>query len=325
MIFGTPEYMSPEQAAGKPLDHRVDVYALAVIFFEMITGRVPFVGDTFMGILTQHMFEDPPPFEEVNPHVPVPDAITAFIYRGLAKDPDERYQTCEEMAGALQEALAGRLTGSTTYSGYAEPVAVRARSARSISATTVSGEIPMPRKRSSIGWIVGAIVVVMAAAAGGATVWYLGSHPGANDNPVRTVNPTNLGADAGRLVIADRPHDEDAGAGQIAAPIDAGPAMVNVDLRTDPGGAHVWVVGRGEVCAMTPCTFQTLAGQRITVRARNGHREGEAEMTPTSDTVMQLAMQRTGGGGGGRKQGQGTGGSGGGSGDLKIPDIFRPH
>jgi serine/threonine protein kinase len=60
MIFGTPEYMSPEQAAGKPIDHRVDVYAAGVILYEMFAGRVPFVGDSFMGVLTQHMFEQPP-------------------------------------------------------------------------------------------------------------------------------------------------------------------------------------------------------------------------------------------------------------------------
>ncbi|HJL19171.1 MAG TPA: serine/threonine-protein kinase, partial [Sandaracinaceae bacterium LLY-WYZ-13_1] len=122
MIFGTPEYMSPEQAAGKELDHRVDIYALAVIMFEMITGRVPFVGDTFMGILTQHMFEDPPALVDVNPHVDVPAPVADFIYRGLSKEADARYQTCAEMAEALQAALAGRSTGAATYLGYGDPV-----------------------------------------------------------------------------------------------------------------------------------------------------------------------------------------------------------
>jgi serine/threonine protein kinase len=120
MIFGTPEYMSPEQAAGKAaLDHRVDIYALGVILYEVLTGRVPFVGDTFMGVLTQHMFEPVPPLTETNPNVNVPPAIEAFIGRALAKDPDERYQSCDEMYAALEGAMGGEVppdvTGQRTF------------------------------------------------------------------------------------------------------------------------------------------------------------------------------------------------------------------
>ena len=61
MIFGTPEYMSPEQAKGDKPDHRVDIYAVGCILYEMLTGDVPFHADTFMGVLTKHMFEAPQP------------------------------------------------------------------------------------------------------------------------------------------------------------------------------------------------------------------------------------------------------------------------
>ncbi len=57
MIFGTPEYMSPEQAQGHPPDHRVDVYAVGCIMYHMLTGAVPFTADSFMGILTKHLLE----------------------------------------------------------------------------------------------------------------------------------------------------------------------------------------------------------------------------------------------------------------------------
>lgn len=102
MIFGTPEYMSPEQAAGKPMDHRVDIYAMGIILYEMFAGTVPFLGDTFMGVLTKHLFDSPPTMKEVNPNAEYPAAVESIILRCMQKDPDDRYQTMEELAEALR-------------------------------------------------------------------------------------------------------------------------------------------------------------------------------------------------------------------------------
>ena len=91
MIFGTPEYMSPEQAKGERVDHRVDVYAVGVIMYELLTGRVPFTADTFMGILTKHMFEAPAgPEHASRPGVSIPHEAEAVILKALQKDREYR-------------------------------------------------------------------------------------------------------------------------------------------------------------------------------------------------------------------------------------------
>ncbi|MCY1053976.1 serine/threonine-protein kinase [Nannocystis sp. SCPEA4] len=107
MIFGTPEYMSPEQAQGAPHDHRVDIYALGVILFEMLTGEAPFVADTFMGLLNKHMFDAPPRPRDLAPEADIPAAAEAVVLKAMQKDPALRFQSMDELAAALRDVDAG--------------------------------------------------------------------------------------------------------------------------------------------------------------------------------------------------------------------------
>ncbi|MCA9686558.1 MAG: serine/threonine protein kinase, partial [Myxococcales bacterium] len=102
MIFGTPEYMSPEQAQGARPDHRVDVYAVGVIMYELLTGRVPFIADTFMGILTKHMFEVPEAPSAVAPDADIPAEVEAIILKAMQKDRELRFASMVEFAEAIE-------------------------------------------------------------------------------------------------------------------------------------------------------------------------------------------------------------------------------
>lgn len=98
-ISGTAAYMSPEQALGEQTDHRTDIYALGVVLYEMLAGRVPFEADTTMSVLYMHIHEPPPPIPGASP------AVQAVIDRALAKDLNERYKTSQEMALDYQLAI----------------------------------------------------------------------------------------------------------------------------------------------------------------------------------------------------------------------------
>ncbi|HTE54756.1 MAG TPA: serine/threonine-protein kinase [Kofleriaceae bacterium] len=100
MVLGTPLYMSPEQARGDDeLDHRIDVYALGVILYEMVTAEVPFRGSNYLNILSQVLSDEPTPPSQLNPDVS-PD-LEAVILKALEKDRAERYQSMEEMGADL--------------------------------------------------------------------------------------------------------------------------------------------------------------------------------------------------------------------------------
>ncbi len=98
-IIGTPEYMSPEQAETKAVDHRSDIYSLGVVLFEMVTGRIPFEAETPLGIAMKHKGEMPPNPRKLNPQIP--EDLSQVILKCLKKKKEERYQRVEDLRSEL--------------------------------------------------------------------------------------------------------------------------------------------------------------------------------------------------------------------------------
>lgn len=109
-IIGTPAYMSPEQANGLPLDPRSDVYALGVVLFELVTGRIPFEAETPISMLLKHINEPIPSARMLRPSLPV--GVEQVIYRATAKHPDDRYVTAGAFAAAVADAVAAQPRGT---------------------------------------------------------------------------------------------------------------------------------------------------------------------------------------------------------------------
>lgn len=104
-IMGTPEYMSPEQAKGETVDARSDQYGLAVVAYEMLSGKVPFEAESALALLHMIVYEPLPSIRQVNPDLPV--AVEGVLKKALAKDPDDRYENTTTFVEALGQALAG--------------------------------------------------------------------------------------------------------------------------------------------------------------------------------------------------------------------------
>jgi serine/threonine-protein kinase len=115
MLFGTPEYMAPEQARGEKPDHRVDVYAMGCLLFQFLAGTVPFKADSFMAILTQHMVE---PVPDIGPVMlersGAPAGIVSVVMKALTKDREERYPDIASLAEAVAAAQSDVVVAATT-------------------------------------------------------------------------------------------------------------------------------------------------------------------------------------------------------------------
>ncbi|GAA3373402.1 protein kinase [Streptomyces sannanensis] len=103
MVMGTPQYLSPEQALGKAVDHRSDLYATGCLLYELLALRPPFTGETPLSVVYQHVQDTPVPPSEVSDGVP--PELDGMVMRALAKDPDDRFQSAEEMRGLIHYAL----------------------------------------------------------------------------------------------------------------------------------------------------------------------------------------------------------------------------
>ncbi|MER6567355.1 protein kinase [Streptomyces sp. NPDC001093] len=103
MVMGTPQYLSPEQALGKAVDHRSDLYATGCLLYELLALRPPFTGETPLSVVYQHVQDIPTPPSEFSDGCP--PELDGLVMRSLAKEPDDRFQTAEEMRGMVQYGL----------------------------------------------------------------------------------------------------------------------------------------------------------------------------------------------------------------------------
>ncbi len=142
VVSGTPAYMSPEQGQGKSVDHRSDTYSLGIVLYEMLAGRVPFDGDSTLGIILKHMTEPPPPIEDISPEV------QAVINKALEKLPENRYQTARELLADFYNAVGM----------HAEAETIHALRFKTPPPTATTTKAPAPRRNLFL-WIGAGIFV----------------------------------------------------------------------------------------------------------------------------------------------------------------------
>ncbi|HEX8792731.1 MAG TPA: serine/threonine-protein kinase [Polyangiaceae bacterium] len=212
IVFGTPHYMSPEQASGQPVDHRADIYALGIIMYEMFSGRVPFEADTYMGVLTQHMFVQPRPPSEVSPAARELGALEEITMTCLAKKPEERYASMKALLEAVHEVVQSRSEGKIEIARHSSPGSRPSKPPHSVkwkmadeleppslAEMRVAIDSVLPARRPvPWGWIAGG-VGVLAVLAG---AWALLGRAGTAPPPPQTALPA---PSAAAVVVAPTP------------------------------------------------------------------------------------------------------------------------
>ncbi|HZQ66487.1 MAG TPA: Stk1 family PASTA domain-containing Ser/Thr kinase [Gaiellaceae bacterium] len=176
-IVGTAQYLSPEQARGAPVDARSDLYSLGIVLYEMLTGKVPYTGDAPVEIAMKHLTAVPDPPSKLRPDVP--HDLDAIVMRALAKDPEQRYSSAEEMDADLARVARGVAVSQKTEEAMTQVLAGAGATTAATMVTrprTVTAppayRPPAPyyeetaRRRSIWPWLLGVLAVAIAAIGG---------------------------------------------------------------------------------------------------------------------------------------------------------------
>jgi hypothetical protein len=246
MIFGTPEYMAPEQAEGKPTDHRADLYAVGCVLYHCLTGSAPFFADTFMAMLTKHLVEIAPPPSVRRPDLNIPRAVDALVARALEKDREHRFASAEVfMAAVLAIDENGNFTGPPALTRPA-PLATPARLSGGAGAGLATEILGPPARQTQpmpppapvpagkrISFTVLAVVGIALGIAGATLFGILRRKPADTAVPAAVSSPAPAAVPAApspaAVPPAVRPHEA------AAFPAETPPATAKPDTPARPG------------------------------------------------------------------------------------------
>ncbi|HEX6676465.1 MAG TPA: Stk1 family PASTA domain-containing Ser/Thr kinase [Actinomycetes bacterium] len=194
-VIGTAQYISPEQVEGRQVDARSDLYSVGCMLYEMLTGRVPFSGESPVAIAYRHVREDPVPPRRIDPRIP--PAFEAITMRAMAKNPDHRYQSAAEMRAELERALAGRPIAAAAAVGGIGADATQAMPPAFTHQPTTHLDEPAPaypgtpanRSRPAVV-LLGFVAVLLAV--GAFTFVYKNARPQQSPQSALTTLPTTL-------------------------------------------------------------------------------------------------------------------------------------
>lgn len=270
VIFGTASYMAPEQANGLAVDGRTDVYAVGVMLFELACGRLPFVGDSFMQVARQQVWEPPPRLHAVCAEVEVPAAAERLIMRALEKEPARRQRDMVELERELLASVPA--AGGESSSGAHPPVA-------QTEVLVVDRASPRRSHRLSRGL---ATAVVGLVAVG--VVWWLVAHPRPSVSSSTADEPVSVrSADVVRT--RGRPPEDRSRAISVVAS-EADDRVDNIPASRD-SGTHGGDEASTVIDAIEPeetdvSTSDEPVDERVTRAASSGGRSTSKAAPPTS-------------------------------------------
>ena len=318
LFMGSPKYMAPEQIRGEKVDARCDVYALGVIMFEMLTGKVPFDRPNSVNILMAHVHEQPPLMSDMAPDAQIDPMLEQVVLKAMAKKPEERFSGMDELLVALKQVAqqSGLAVSRSGEMGVSSEYAIGGGSTGAFAAVRISGDasgaVPTPsgssltppiaapsdelldsspfaqqqqKKNRAMLFVVGALV--LAALIGG----WMALRGG--DDPIPTASTTNgtgtTGAGTTGTTV-EPPPDTTMTEATMVAPTEA---TVAVTLESTPPGAMVRVdnVEYGP----TPTTIhwsgaEAAVGREVTFQFQlDGHRDFTITRTVIGETLSVVA------------------------------------
>lgn len=310
-VFGTPHYMSPEQASGAVVDQRGDIYSVGIVLYELTVGRVPFDAENFMGILTQHMYRPPVPPRTMAAATggDVPPGLEAIILKCLSKRPEQRYQSMDELRGDLERMQGGQIPLAVhellkLSNGFEVPADFFPAPSSSPPSVLDQGhagrasldELPAFRKRSK-----GPALLFVTAAVLAAVAFVYTQRP-PTDGSIKSLATSsgqagNSGVNSTPIVLANpatSPRSSDKPSTGVEAPNSIAEGLVQVELTFEPPDAHAFHESRD--LGSSPVRIQVDPSHPANVRVVRSGFKARSLVLDGKDKKLVVRLTRSKGG-----------------------------